>query len=170
MNIKKGGVILVMLLSIGTIQEGSSWSDSVKAVVVVTGEIVPYISISASKDICSWEIKPSGPGIYNKTGIIKLKANVDWQLIAKNGDETTAGHMTDWTGTTYASNKLKTPLKISASREVTLSEGGPIQTGTITEGQDVVVTLTQVVSQDDLPLEDGHVYRIALCFEGSPAN
>ena len=76
--------------------------------------------------------------------------------------------MTEWTGTDYISRKLKAPLSVSAYREVTLPEGGTIQTGTTIGEHDIEVTLTQVVSQDDMPLEDSHVYRIVLSFEGSP--
>ncbi|VVB64038.1 Uncharacterised protein [uncultured archaeon] len=76
--------------------------------------------------------------------------------------------MTEWTGAAYASRKLEAPLSVSAEREVALPPGGIIQTGTAVGEHDIEVTLSQVVSQDDLPLEDGHVYRIELSFEGTP--
>ena len=97
-----------------------------------------------------------------------VAANTDWEVTVEDADEVTVGHMTEWTGTTYASRKLKAPLSVSSNRIVTLPEGGIIQTGTVTEEHDIEVTMTQMVSQDDLPLEDGHVYRIALSFEGYP--
>ena len=38
-----------------------------------------------------------------------------------------------------------------------------------TAGEHIVaVTMIQMVSQDDLPFEKGHDYRIELNFEGSP--
>ena len=166
-----GGSILfiVVFLSISAIPNESSGSSSSAASTTIRATVLPYVSVSAPADICIWEFKPSEPGIYTKKGFVNVAANTDWKVTVKNADEVNDGHMTEWTGTGYASKKLQAPLKVSADREVTLPEGGTIQTGTTVGEHDIEVTLTQVVSQDDLPLEDGHVYRIALSFEGSPA-
>ena len=166
-----GGSILfiVVILSINAIPNGSSGSGSSAAITTITGTVLPVVKVSAPADICIWEFQPSDPGIYTKKGFIKVAANTDWQVTVKNADVVTVGHMTEWTGTTYASRKLKAPLSVSADCEVTLPEGGTIQTGTTVGEHDIEVTLRQVVTQDDLPLENGHVYRMALSFEGSPA-
>ena len=148
----------------GFIVDGSTLEGSVK----VTVFLAPFVHVSAPNDISIWEFGPLAPGTYTKKGVINIKANTNWKVAVKNAEDVNEGHMTDWTGTGYASKKLQAPIKVSADREVTLPEGGTIQTGTIVGEHDIEVTLTQVVSQDDLPLEDGHVYRIALSFEGSP--
>ena len=86
----------------------------------------------------------------------------------KKTDDVNDGHMREWTGVNYASKKLHAPLKVSADREVTLPEGGTIQTGTTAGEHEIEATLDRVVTQDDLPLKDRLVYRIELKFEGSP--
>jgi hypothetical protein len=162
-------LFIVVFLGISSIPYGSSGSGLSGASITIRATVLPYISVSAPEDIRIWEFQPSEPGIYSKNGIINVTANTNWKVTVKNADDVEDGHMTEWTGTGYASRKLQAPLNVSAGHEVTLPEGGTIQTGTTAGEHDIEVTLTQVVSQDDLPLEDGHVYRIALSFEGSPA-
>jgi hypothetical protein len=161
-------LIIIMLLSINAIPNGSSGLASSSAVTTIRATVLPYIEVSAPDDICIWELQPSEPGIYTKKGVIKVTANTAWKVMAISTDEANNGYMIEWTETSYANKKLQSPLKVSADREVTLPEGGIIQTGTTLGEQDIEVTLTQAVSQEDLPLENGHVYRIALSFEGSP--
>ena len=164
-----GSILFVMVfLSINAIPNGSSGSGFSMAEITITATYPPYVDVSAPADICIWEFRPTEPGIYTKKGLLKVTANTGWKIAVKNTDESNDGHMMEWTGTRYANRKLQAPLKVSADREVTLPEGGDIQTGTTTGKHDIEVTLTQVVSQDDLPFEDGHNCRIALRFEASP--
>ena len=166
-----GGSILfiIVFLSINAILNESSVTCSSAASTTIRAIVLPYVGVSAPADVCTWEFQPSVPGVYTKKGFVKVAANTGWKVTLKT-DELNDGHMTEWTGTNYATRKLKAPLSISADREVTLPEGGIIQTGTTVGEHDIEVTLSQVVSEDDLPLEPGHVYRIALSFEGSPVD
>jgi len=166
-----GGSILfvIVFLSINAIQNGSSGAGFSAPATTIRAFILPSVGVSAPADIRIWEFQPSEPGIYTKKGLLKVTANTGWKIAVNNTDQVKDGHMTEWTGMSYGGKKLQSPLKVSADREVTLPEGGTIQTGTTVGEHDIEVTLTQVVSQDDLPLEDGHVYRIALSFEGFPA-
>ncbi len=165
-----GGSILfiIVILCINAILNGSSVSSSSMSVTMIRATVLPYVDVSAPADICIWEFRPTEPGIYTKKGLLKVTANTGWKIAVKNTDESNDGHMMEWTGTRYANRKLQAPLKVSADREVTLPEGGDIQMGTTTGKHEIEVTLTQVVSQDDLPFEDGHNCRIALRFEASP--
>lgn len=164
-----GSIIFVIVLVglIAVLESGGS--DTPTAVTKITAAVPPCVDVSVPADICIWELKPSDTGIYTKKGVLKVMANTDWKVTVKNTDEVNDGHMTEWTGSGYASKKLRAPLKVSADREVTLPEGGTIRTGTTAGENEIEVTLTQVVSKDDPPLEDGHFYRIALSFEGSSA-
>jgi hypothetical protein len=159
-------MVILGILAILSVLGGISSSETI----VVRGTVLPYVKVSSPASACIWELKPSAPGIYTKKAVLKVAANTGWKVIVKDADEVTAGHMAEWTGTTYASLKLKAPLSVSADREVTLPEGGIIQTGTTVGEHNIEVTLSQEVAQEDLPLEDGHVYRIALSFEGSPVD
>lgn len=166
--LKKSILLITVLVCITEISNVSSGSSSSSAITAITATVLPYVDVSAPADICIWEFLPTEPGIYTKKGLLKVTANTGWKIAVKNTDESNDGHMMEWTGTRYANRKLQAPLKVSADREVTLPEGGDIQTGTTTGKHDIEVTLTQVVSQDDLPFEDGHNCRIALRFEASP--
>lgn len=105
-------------------------------------------------------------------GIVNVKSNKDgWMVLVKDVDTTTSGHMTEWTGSSYGTLKLAEPLKVRAAQEVSLPEGGLIQTGSKTPkaGQDVNVVLDQDVGYDDEPLSQGHVYRIVITIIGTYA-
>jgi hypothetical protein len=125
------------------------------------------VYVSAPADICTWDLKPSEPGIYTKKGVLKVAANTGWKVTVKDTDTVTSGHLTEWTGADYTGRKLQAPLYVSASQDVSLPEGGTIKTGTNIGEQEVEVTLKQVVSRDDLHLADGSVYHIVLDFEGA---
>ena len=171
MRKRLGGSILFIIafLSINAIPNGSCGYGPSTALTTIRATLLPYVGVSAPADICTWELQPSEPGIYTKKMVLKVKANTDWKVSVNKTGEVNDGHMTEWTGTGYAIKKLHAPLMVSADREVTLPEGGTIKTGTTVGEHDIEVTLIQVVSQDELHLEDGHVYRIELSFAGSPA-
>ncbi|VVB65167.1 Uncharacterised protein [uncultured archaeon] len=162
-----GTIIFVIVLhSLVAVLE-SGGSDSSTAVTKITATVLPSVYVSAPADIHTWELKPSEPGIYTKKGVLKVAANTGWKITVKDTDAVTSGHLTEWTGTDYTGRKLQAPLYVSASQDVSLPEGGTIETGTNIGEQEVEVTLKQEVSRDDLHLADGHVYLIVLDFEGS---
>lgn len=145
---------------------GSSISSS--AICVITATILPPINIDVPPDIQNLDLKPSEPGVYNKQGVIRVPADTGWKISVEDLDNATSGYMTEWTGTAFTSKKLHKPLIISAAEEVSLPEGGIIMTSKKPGDQDVVVTLRQEVSEEDLPLMDGHSYRISLDFRCDP--
>ena len=73
-----------------------------------------------------------------------------------------------WPSLCFTDRKLHRPLVVSAASSVTLPQGGIVQTGTTPGNYDVVVTLIQEVTEEDLPLLEGYSYRISLDFQGSP--
>lgn len=170
MQIKIKGSLLCLMLLLSTIAilSETSCSSLSAGPITIRATVIPSVCVSTPADIRIWELKPSGPGVYTKKGVIRVSANSRWKISVKNAGDINDGHMIEWAGTTFSSRKTQATLRVSADREVALPDGGPIQTGTIADDQEVPVTLTQMVSQNDLPLEDGHVYRIALSFEGSP--
>jgi len=101
---------------------------------------------------------------------IRVTARVPWFVTAEDVDPATRGHFTEWNGTSYCSRKLKYPLNVSASREVTLPEGGIIHTGTDTNttSKDFNVTFRQRTSWDDEPLQEGSMYRTIVTLRGTP--
>jgi hypothetical protein len=101
---------------------------------------------------------------------IHVTARVPWFVIAEDVDPATGGHFTEWNGTSYCSRKLKYPLNVSASREVTLPDGGIIYSGTDTNttGKKFNVTFRQRTSWDDEPLQEGSTYRIMVTFKVNP--
>jgi hypothetical protein len=158
-------IFIIVLLSLITVLE-TGGSDSSTAVTKITATVLPSVYVSASSDIRTWELKPSEPGIYTKKGVLKVAANTGWKVTVKDTDAATSGHLTEWTGADYTSRRLQAPLYVSASQDVSLPDGGIIQTGSNIGEQEIEVTLKQVVSRDDLHLADGHVYHIVLDFEG----
>ena len=101
---------------------------------------------------------------------IYVIARVPWFVTAEDVDPATRGHFTEWNGTSYCSRRLLYPLNVSASREVTLPEGGIIHTGTDTNttSKDFNVTFRQRSSWDDEPLQEGSVYRMNVTLRGTP--
>ena len=101
---------------------------------------------------------------------IYVIARVPWFVTAEDVDPATRGHFTEWNGTSYCSRKLKYPLNVSASREVTLPKGGIILNGTDTtaSGNMFNVTFRQRTSWDDEPLQEGSMYRTIVTLRGTP--
>ena len=102
--------------------------------------------------------------------LLQIRSTGPWFVTVEDVDPATRGHFTEWNGTSYCSRKLKYPLNVSASREVTLPEGGIIHTGTDTNttSKDFNVTFRQRTSWDDEPLQEGSVYRIMVTFKVNP--
>lgn len=159
-------IFIIVLLGLVAVLE-SSGSDSSTAVTKITATVLPSVHVSVPADICTWELKPSEPGIYVKKGVLKVSANTGWRVTVKDVDAATSGHLTEWTGADYTGRKLQAPLYVSASQDVALPEGGTIQASTSIGEQEVEVTLKQVVTRDDLQLADGSVYHIILDYEGA---
>ena len=102
--------------------------------------------------------------------LLQIRSIRPWFVTVEDVDPATRGHFTEWNGTSYCSRKLKYPLNVSASREVTLPIGGIIHTGTDTNatGNNFNVTFRQRTSWDDEPLQEGSVYRIMVTFKVNP--
>lgn len=127
-----------------------------------------HITITPPLDILGWQFQPDKTN--ELTGVFNVKANKDgWQVTARDDDPATFGHMTEWTGSGYGSTKLASPMRVKAANEVTLPEGGIIQTGSKTtgQGQNINVAFIQESTFADEPLSESHVYRIAITFTGS---
>lgn len=160
-------IITISLLLFSSITYlGSSISSS--AVSVITLTILPPINIDVPPDIQLWDLKPSEPGIYTKQGVISVPADTGWKISVEDPDNATSGYMTEWTGTAFTGKKLHKPLIISAAEDVSLPEGGIVMTSKNPGDRNVVVTLSQEVSEEDLPLNDGHSYRISLDYRCDP--
>jgi hypothetical protein len=127
-------------------------------------------AINATSDAISWEIKPTITGVYTKTQILHIVANTDWSLILKDLDSSSNGCMMEWISSGYGSKRLSKPVKVSTDREVALPNTSerPIAEGKMTgsEGVDVQVTFTQEITQEDVPLLDGTIYRKVVAFVG----
>lgn len=103
-------------------------------------------------------------------GTINVKSNGPWLATVEDADPATRGYLAEWNGTSYRSKRLKYPLNVSASREVTLPKRAIIQTGTKTtaSGNNFNVTFRQRTSWDDEPLKGDSVYRIIVTFRVNP--
>ncbi len=127
-----------------------------------------YIIVVSPFAIPRWQLMPN---VTNElTVAFKVYANKDgWQVSVKDNNPATSGHMTEWTGSGYGSLKLAKPMRVRAAKEVTLPEGGVIQTGSKTtgHGQNINVTFIQEGTFADEPLPGGRVYRIVVTFMGS---
>jgi hypothetical protein len=127
-----------------------------------------HITITLPSDIAEWRLIPDETN--ELTAVFNVKANKDgWQVAAKDNDPVTSGHMTELTGSDYGSLRLASPMRIKAACEVTLPNGGMIQTGSKTtgQGQNINVAFIQESTFADEPLPEGHVYRIVITFAGS---
>ena len=102
--------------------------------------------------------------------LLQIRSISPWFVTVEDVDPATRGHFTEWNGTNYCSRRLLYPLNVSASREVTLPEGGIIHTGTDTNttSKDFNVTFRQRTSWDDEPLQEGSMYRTIVTLRGTP--
>ena len=102
--------------------------------------------------------------------LLQIRSIRPWFVTVEDVDPATRGHFTEWNGTSYCSRKLKYPLNVSASSDVTLPDGGIIHTGTDTtaSGDIFNVIFRQRTSWDDEPLQEGSVYRIMVTFKVNP--
>jgi hypothetical protein len=126
------------------------------------------ITITPPSNISGWQLNPDQ--INEITGVLNVKANKDgWLVAVKDSNSITYGHMTDWDGLSYSTLKLANPMMVKAAREVTLPDGGVIQTGNKTKNpsQDIDVTFLQEVTDEDDSLPAGHAYNIVVTFLAS---
>lgn len=121
------------------------------------------ITVTAPNDITAWSFNPAEPQPATQEGALVVTSNGSWQVTCHDASTTTAGHMTDWDGSSYnADNKLANALKVAADTEVTLPDGGIIATGT--GDRSVSVTFKQTVLWSDAASLAGHSYRIVVTF------
>ena len=130
-------------------------------------------SISASSGISDWVLLYSSEA--NTCPFeLHVSANGNWKVTAEDLRTTTDGHMTEWDGSDYGSERLINPMMVSATSsgyiekvdEVELPVGGIIAIGTDTSNEiiDLPVTFKQPVSWADNVLENGHSYNIVVTF------
>lgn len=102
--------------------------------------------------------------------LLQIRSISPWFVTVEDVDPATRGHFTEWNGTSYCSRRLLYPLNVSASREVTLPDGGIIYSGTDTNttGDIFNVTFRQRTSWNDEPLQEGSMYRIMVTFKVNP--
>ena len=102
--------------------------------------------------------------------LFQIRSIRPWFVTVEDVDPATRGYFTEWNGTSYCSRKLKYPLNVSASREVTLPKGGIIHNGsdTTATGNNFNVIFRQRTSRDDEPLQEGSVYRMMVTLKVTP--
>ena len=125
-------------------------------------------AITPPSNESSWQLTQGETG--EPTSVLHIEATTGtWQIEASDTNPITSGHMTEWTGSSYGSQKLINATRIRAASEVSLPEGGVIQTGSKTKGQgeDVNVTFLQEGSFADAPVTPDHEYRIVITFVAS---
>ncbi len=167
------GIIALMLC--GVLSQSAMAFEPENTLSVVPGQAVVdevFMKIHAPEDKIEVSLTPKEildwlilPGANYQNISLHVKALGDWQISVIDANLITSGYMAEWTGEAYTTKRLENPLKVKADNEVTLSEGGMIQSGTGAE--DVLVTIEQTGSWDDEPLEDGGMYRIVLTFTAS---
>jgi hypothetical protein len=159
-------LILTVPSIVGAFAVGSTSTTTIHA------QIMPKVIILPPVNPYIWEINLTSPGIYTKTLVLHIMANIDWQLSVKEEDSDSSGFMREWMGNRYGSRWLSNPLKISADKELNLTNNDrqPIKEGKITgkNGADVQVMLTQVVTPEEMSIQEGKVYRKVLTFIGIP--
>jgi hypothetical protein len=157
------GCLLIALTSGEDVAPGQSLLGEL--VLKAQAEENPVLEISVEEnDESIWKLVPSPAN--EKEILLQVKADGPWQLIVTDNNTLTAGYMTEWTGLAYTDKHLITPLNMVGSVAVPLPnpEKIPIREGTATLSGALPqkISLIQVVSLNDEPLEPGHIYRIEL--------
>lgn len=169
---KRCSLVLIALFLMVQSITGASAMDSTSASTTLYALLMPSVIISPNVNPCIWEIKLTSPGIYTKTLDLHILANTNWQLSVKDEDSNSSGFMREWMGDRYGYRRLSIPLKISADKDLNLADANvqPIKEGKMTgeKGADVQVTLTQVVTPEDMRLLEGNIYSKCLAFIVSP--
>lgn len=138
----------------------------------ITGNPQALMVITAPDDT---EFTDLDQGSNTISGILNVKCNTNWQVSVSDDDATTAGHMTEWDGTTYLLEEMHSPMDVrnaAQSRTVTLAGPGIIAIGD-TDGQsgdageNFTISFDQIVQYEDWSLTGGHVYRIVVTFTGA---
>ncbi len=138
------------------------------------------ILLEAPDYVSDWVLVPSAsPNL--KQMVMKVTASTDWQMAVSSDRQDGRMAEYDLAASEYVpgGRALESSLRISSSGtddhpgpwDVDLHGGGMIHQGeeTSEDGQQVLMTLGQMVSWTDEPLEDGQAYRIALTFTVSPS-
>ncbi len=138
------------------------------------------ILLEAPDYVSDWVLVPSAsPNL--KQMAMKVTASTDWQMIVFSDRQDGRMSEYDLAASEYLAGgrALESSLRVSSSGtdnhpgpwDVDLRGGGMIHQGeeTSEDGQQVLMTLGQMVSWTDEPLEEGQAYRIALTFTVSPS-
>jgi hypothetical protein len=134
----------------------------------VTGQPLPVIEITCPGEIEMWYWEV---GVNERTGIMNVKSNTDWQVEAQDADPITFGHMTEWDGSSYYGTQLINPMEVGSDNgSVFLENRGIIKTGSVSgqagnDGEDFEVTFNQEVElQDPAYLDNGNIYHMVINF------
>ena len=170
----KGKDYRLLLIALILVVQSISGAFAMRSTSITTihAQVMPMVTISPPVNPYVWEINLNSPGIYTKTQVIHIVANTDWQLSVRDEESNSNGFMREWIYDRYGSARLSKPLNISVDKELNLVDANrqPIKKGKMTgeKGVDVQVSLTQVVTPEDMSIQGGKVYRKVLTFIGVP--
>jgi hypothetical protein len=150
---------------------------------VITGNPGYIIDIVVTGDITGWALV-AGTTNTNSTGVdLVVSSNeIGWTVAVRDAldgskDAATAGKMTNYTGSSYASGSLAANLTVAGESVSGKSTGAGVTLSgipqTIETGLDVVtsdsmhITIGQAVAYTDPRLPNPNVYRIIVTFTGT---
>jgi hypothetical protein len=151
----------------------------------ITGNVAKTITVNVNGTITDWPLT-SGITNTNSTSVtLDVSSNSPGWVVsikdALDGGKPSAGHLVDYTGSTYGTVALGSALGIS-SASVTGLTGGSVAAlsgsdSTIETGASdytgagtftaTPLTFSQLVAITDPVLESGHTYRIIVTFTGT---
>lgn len=176
--------LFLLLLSISSIIHGeitdAAPGQPVEGRLILESDGGADIFIEAPDSITDWVLVPSSGPNLREMGL-KVTASTDWQMTVLS--DRPDGRMAEYdlASSEYIPDGkvLESPIYVSSvgmkdqqgSRDVSLLNGGMICQGGATseDGQQVSLTLGQMVSWTDEPLEEGQAYRVELTFTVSPS-
>jgi hypothetical protein len=142
--------------------------NQIAGITIIEVKVLPVIKLVVINDSNKWVLNPSEPGLETQEGSLLIRANIPWMVGVRDYDPITMGHMTEWNGKVYGTRKLSNPLSVSAESEVVLPDGGLIQSGERTSGQQISFYFTQEVAWEDEPILEDATYRIVATFYAVP--
>lgn len=142
--------------------------SQIAGITIIEVKVLPVIKLVVINDSNKWVLNPSEPGMETQEGSLLIRANIPWMVGVRDYDPLTMGHMTEWDGKVYGTRRLTNPLSVSAQSEVVLPDGGLIQSGDKTGGQQISFYFTQEVAWEDEPMLGDATYRIVATFYAVP--
>lgn len=167
-------LVVLFLLIIPVAADGTPPGDYGMGTITM-GVSANDVYIVQSSDVSNWLLDPT-KGVNTIDGLISVKADGDWKVVATDSDPITAGQMTEWDGSSYVSNPKKlSAMRISATdpgdyvdavSEKTIPTTEWIVIGSDTLGNYITIPVTfkQPVYWSNQVLTGGHCYRIVITF------